>query len=196
MMLLVGLGNPGNQYAQTRHNIGFMVIDAFARKRRAILSQHRFGSYSGKTTIAGAEVVMIKPQTFMNRSGEAVLKAVTALKLDPQQIFVVCDDIDLPFGRIRIRLKGGSAGHNGIKSIAERLRTEDFPRLRVGIGRPPEDVDPADYVLEKFSSLEEEKLEHLIDIASEALHVVFHRGTREAMNIYNRKKLVDQTDEE
>ena len=190
MILFVGLGNPGDKYAASRHNVGFMILDRFANQRRIVFNQHKYDSLLGRSTICGQELILLKPLTYMNLSGTAVLKAVRSLKLTAEQVFVVYDDIDLPLGRVRIRTGGGSAGHNGIKSISEMLGSEEFPRMRVGVGRPPEDQDPADYVLESFSHVDSEILADVINLSAEALFSIVHKGIEKTMNIYNRKTLV------
>lgn len=187
MILFVGLGNPGEKYAETRHNAGFMVLDRFARQKRIEFRQHKYDSLVGRAMVSGHELVLLKPQTYMNLSGKGVLKAMRSLQLTPEQIVVVYDDIDLPLGRIRIRARGGSAGHNGIKSITEMLQTDNFARMRVGVGRPSEMQDPAEYVLENFTESEKEILHQVIDLAADALFSIAHQGIEKAMNLYNRK---------
>jgi peptidyl-tRNA hydrolase, PTH1 family len=189
MILFVGLGNPGDKYADSRHNVGFMVLDRFANQRRIVFNQHKYDSLLGRSTICGQELILLKPLTYMNLSGAAVLKAVRSLKLTAEQVFVVYDDIDLPLGRVRIRTRGSSAGHNGIKSISEMLQTEEFARMRVGVGRPPEDQDPADYVLESFSQVDRKILDDVINLSAEALFSIVHKGIEKTMSIYNRKTL-------
>ena len=195
MILFVGLGNPGDRYAATRHNVGFMVLDRFAEQRRITLNKHKYDSLMGRTTIAGQAAVLLKPMTFMNLSGKAVLKAVRSFQLSPEQVFVAYDDIDLPLGRIRIRTQGSSAGHNGIKSITEALGSQSYSRMRVGVGRPPEHQDPADYVLEEFDPAEKEILENVINLSAEALFSVVHIGIEKTMNLFNRKCLLENDEE-
>ena len=153
MRLVVGLGNPGKKYKKTRHNIGFRVADAITQKIK-------YQARSEKT-------VIVKPQSFMNLSGPEVLKKMNFYRLTPKDLIVIYDDIDLPFGEIRIRHKGSSGGHKGVQSIIDALKAEDFTRVRIGVGRPPENVPAERYVLEKFSQKEEEALSKIIDEAAE-----------------------------
>ena len=183
--LIVGLGNPGAEYAGTRHNAGFDVVDRFLaghvksfRERNARSGEAREGSF------AGEKLIVLKPLTFMNVSGNAVLPVVRGESLKPSEILVIYDDIDLPVGRMRLRKNGGSAGHNGMKSIIETLGTENFPRLRIGIGTEDAKRDP-DYVLGRFSGKEREIYEALIGKAVEALELLQRRGIDEAMCRFN-----------
>ena len=183
--LIVGLGNPGAEYAGTRHNAGFDVVDRFLaghvksfRERNARSGEACEGSF------AGEKLIVLKPLTFMNLSGNAVLPVVRGESLKPSEILVIYDDIDLPVGRMRLRKNGGSAGHNGMKSIIETLGTENFPRLRIGIGTEDAKRDP-DYVLGRFSGKEREIYEALIGKAVEALELLQRRGIDEAMCRFN-----------
>jgi len=183
----VGLGNPGKKYAKNRHNLGFMAVDRFAEKHNISLNIKKKKAIYGRGTCNGEEVVVLKPQTFMNLSGEAVLYLASFLKIKPENIIVVADDTELPFGKIRIRRKGGSGGHNGIKSLINSLKTEDFPRLRFGIGRPPEDsgIELYDYVLQDFTPEELNILNEKLDTVADALTIMVTKSIDEAMNIYN-----------
>ncbi|OGQ48272.1 MAG: aminoacyl-tRNA hydrolase [Deltaproteobacteria bacterium RIFCSPLOWO2_02_FULL_47_10] len=156
MRLLVGLGNPGSKYSLTRHNVGFNVIDLVAEKIEAKIAGKKFSSFFGIAKIGGQDVCIIKPQTFMNLSGSAVADFSGYYKVGTEDILVVHDDIDLPFAKTRFVSGSGAGGHNGVISIIERLGTNEFWRLKIGVGRPPDALDPADYVLEKFTG--EEKL--------------------------------------
>ena len=183
--LIVGLGNPGAEYAGTRHNAGFDVVDRFLaghvkafRERNARSGEAREGSF------AGEKLIVLKPLTFMNLSGNAVMPVVRGESLKPSEILVIYDDIDLPVGRMRLRKSGGSAGHNGMKSIIEMLGTENFPRLRIGIGTEDAKRDP-DFVLGKFSGAERETYEALLEKAVEALELLQRRGIEEAMCRFN-----------
>ena len=195
MKLVVGLGNPGPNYARTRHNVGFRVVDRFAERHRIAFDSHERDSLVGRGRVAGQAVVVAKPQTFMNRSGAAVAALSRLYTELPEEMIVVYDDIDLPLGKLRIR-PGGSAGtHNGMKSILESLENNRFPRLRVGIrgaSRSPEE-DLADYVLEEFESEEEAAVSDAVERAADAL-VLFVRGemTR-AMNEFNRDPIPEET---
>ena len=183
--LIVGLGNPGVEYAGTRHNAGFEVVDRFlARHVKAFRERNARSGEAREGSFAGEKLIVLKPLTFMNLSGNAVLPVVKGESLKPSEILVIYDDIDLPVGRMRLRKNGGSAGHNGMKSIIEVLGTENFPRLRIGIGSEEAKRDP-DYVLGRFSGEEREKYEALLDKAVESLELLQRRGIEEAMCMFN-----------
>ena len=189
MKLIVGLGNPGGEYERTRHNIGFRVIDAFASKFRISVMTHEKSAFTGKGRVAGDSVIVARPQTFMNRSGDAVRKLASAYTEDPSELIVVYDDVDLMLGRLRIRENGSPGTHNGMKSIVASLATESFPRLRFGVrGLGYESArDLADYVLEDFTEAEDPVVEEAIARTVDAL-VFFCRGDlRGAMNRFNRE---------
>lgn len=187
LKLIVGLGNPGKKYEQNRHNIGFMIVDRFAKHHGIILSIKKKKAVFGRGKCNGKDVVILKPQTFMNLSGEAVLYLASFLKIKTIDIVVVADDTELPLGKIRVRQRGGSGGHNGIKSLIYSLKSENFPRVKFGIGRPPANskIELYDYVLDDFSSNEKETLENELNNAVEALGVVITDSINEAMNKYN-----------
>lgn len=188
MKLIIGLGNPGSRYAGTRHNVGFRVVDAFADKFRISVTTREHGSETGKGRVAGRSVVLAKPQTFMNLSGEAVRKLVGGNAIDLMDVIVIYDDIDLPVGRLRIRKNGSSGTHNGMRSIVASLGTESFPRLRFGIRgetwSPRRDL--ADYVLEDFDSDEEVSVRLGIDRAIDALLMIVRDDLGRAMTEFNR----------
>ena len=186
MKLIVGLGNPGRAYARTRHNVGFSVIDALAKRHRVRVSRRMCGALVGLTTIRGEEVALAKPQTFMNLSGGAVALLGRRLNAPPDNIVVIYDDAALPPGRIRIRPRGSSGGHKGMKSIIESLRTQDFPRLRIGIGSMRGDA--VNYVLSKFSRAELALVKPSIQSAADAVDVMVSDGIEAAMNRYNRSE--------
>ena len=157
--LLVGLGNPGAQYTTTRHNAGFLALDAIAEELGVRVERARFKALTGEATLAGKRVLLLKPQTFMNLSGQAVREAAAFYHIDPAQIIVIYDDIHLPIGRLRVRGKGSDGGHNGIKSLIAELGSDAFPRIRVGVGeRPDPAYDLADWVLSSFTPAEREAL--------------------------------------
>ncbi len=194
MKMIVGLGNPGGRYERTRHNVGFMVVDAFARKFRIDIDRHERDAFVGKGQIAGRTVMVAKPQTFMNLSGGAVSKLVNAHVESLDDLIVVYDDIDLPVGRLRIR-QGGSAGtHNGMRSIVETLASERFPRVRFGVRG--EDYaaarDLADYVLANFPILDEPKVESAIARAVDALAVIARGDLSRAMNQFNKDPIEEE----
>lgn len=185
MKLIVGLGNPGPEYERTRHNVGWMVVDAFARKFRIDVSRHEKSAHTGAGRVAGGSVMVAKPLTYMNLSGDAVRLLVNAYVESTQDLIVVYDDIDLPLGRLRIRQNGSAGTHNGMRSIIAELKTENFPRLRIGIGAAGEGR-LRDYVLDEFSSDEQPAIDRAIERSVDAL-VLFCRGDlRRAMNEFNR----------
>ncbi len=157
--LVVGLGNPGKEYAFTRHNAGFLAVDYLAERVGTRIDRARFKALTGEATVAGKRVLLLKPQTFMNLSGEAVREAAAFYHIKPQNIIVIYDDVNLDVGRLRVRGKGSDGGHNGIKSIIYQLSSDAFPRVRVGVGKKPHsDYDLADWVLSAFGKEEQEKL--------------------------------------
>ena len=189
MRLLVGLGNPGPKYEKTRHNIGFRVAEEAARKLGATLSNEgRWNALVGKAR----DIAVVLPQTFMNGSGEAVQKAAQFFKVPPAEIAVVHDEIDLEPGRLQVKLGGGDAGHNGLRSIRQHLGTGDTIRVRFGVGRPPPQWEGADWVLGKFSSEEEKTLQELISVAADAAIAALLEGPVAAANKYNRRPAKQQ----
>ena len=185
MKLIVGLGNPGRRYRLTRHNVGWEVISRLARRARIAVDDEDGFSEVGRGSIGGTRVILARPQTYVNVSGEAVRDLRRRHRLRPQDILVVVDDLDLPLGRLRLRASGSAGGHNGLKSIIEALGTTEFPRLRVGIGRPPEGVDPADHVLTRFTSDERAVVDAALDRAAEAIETAIAEGIETAMNRFN-----------
>ena len=186
MKLVVGLGNPGPRYAGTRHNIGFMVLDRLAEQLgvRFRKSWFRAGLY-GKVRVNGEEVVLLKPQTFMNASGLAVKSEMRRRKSVSGELLVVLDDIEIPFGALRVRLKGGPGTHNGLKSVIEHAGSEAIPRVRVGIGRDPQAEDLAAYVLSDFPPEAAEDVKRLVDRAADAVKCFLKEGPERAMNVFN-----------
>lgn len=184
MKIIVGLGNPGEKYLKTRHNCGFMVIDRFAQQIETGCVQKKFQSFFCKKTVDGEEVLLLKPQTFMNLSGGAVKEAADMYKCALGNLMVVCDDLDLPLGKIRLRSNGGCGGHRGMESIAACLGSTGFARLRIGIGRPATG-DPGMYVLSPFSREEEVIAKEGIEKACQALKVWIFQGLEACMNAYN-----------
>lgn len=166
--LIVGLGNPGDKYFLTRHNAGFLTLDYFAQKCNVKIDRLKYKSLCAEANIGGKRVLLMKPQTFMNNSGEAVAAAASFYKIPPENILVIFDDISLPVGRMRVRRNGSAGGHNGIKSIIAHLSSDAFPRIKIGVGEKPHpDFDLADWVLSEFSKDDREKLFSLFDVAYE-----------------------------
>lgn len=185
MKVIVGLGNPGRQYATTRHNVGFMVIDRLARELNVAVAKKMFNSLVGQGLIGSEKIVLAMPQTYMNLSGQAVGPLLNWYKLDPSALVVVYDDLDLPAGTLRIRPAGGSGGHKGMQSIIAVLGTENFTRVRVGIGRPEVvDMETVDYVL---SRLDPKEMEEVLKAAADAVVSIVSDGLEKTMNLYNRR---------
>ncbi|NLW43698.1 MAG: aminoacyl-tRNA hydrolase [Syntrophomonadaceae bacterium] len=185
MKLIVGLGNPGQEYKNTRHNMGFMVVEELARELRVIKQKYVHNGVIAWTQFHGETVLIAKPLTFMNLSGKAVQPMVRAYHITLPELMVVVDDLDLDLGVIRLRARGGSGGHKGLQSIIDCLGTQDFPRLRLGIGRPP-DEEVIDWVLTRFSQDEETLVKEAVDRAVKALKLWLVSGIEKAMNQYNR----------
>ena len=183
--LIVGLGNPGLAYRHNRHNVGFMVADALAEKLEIPLKRVKFKAQIGNGKLEDIPIIIAKPLTFMNKSGEAVAPLVRYFKVPLERLLVIHDDMDLPLGTLRMRPSGGSAGHNGMLSIFDKLGTNAIPRLRVGIGRPSGRMDPADYVLQDFPKSDEELLKMVIAQACEAAIAFITTWLEKAMNTYN-----------
>ena len=186
MKLIVGLGNPGRKYDRTRHNIGFRVVDDIAEQNSVAIKKKSCDSLVGELMSTGERVLLAKPQTYMNLSGHAAKALLKEFRSAPENLVVIYDELDLPFGRIRIRLKGSAAGHRGAMSIMESLAGAPFYRVRVGIGRPPQGVEPADFVLEPFSADEIEQLDEVIARAAKAALCILQEGGQRAMEKFNR----------
>ena len=185
--MIAGLGNPGKKYERTRHNVGFMVVDELRRAMQGNSPIRRFDAEIAERATDLGRLVLLKPQTFMNLSGNAVSAAVRWYRVPLEQLLVVYDDLDLPFGQLRIRPSGSSGGHNGIASIIERLGTDRFPRLRIGIGRS-EHASTIGYVLSRFNAAEEKQLEECMARAMDAALAWHHDGIEVAMNRFNRRE--------
>lgn len=183
--LIIGLGNPGAEYRQNRHNIGFMVIDQLAQVLSIPLQRVKFKAITGTGKFKGRRVILAKPQTYMNASGESVGALSRYFKVPLNQLMVVHDDLDIPFGSLRIRPMGGTSGQKGMKSIVEKLGSQDFPRMRIGIGRPPGRMDPADYVLQNFKNDELATRDEVLDSATAAIKLFILEGLDRAMNTFN-----------
>lgn len=183
--LITGLGNPGEKYEKTRHNAGFFVIDRLSHEYSIPLSKQKFDLVYGRGSIEGRDVILAKPMSFMNRSGFPVRKLADYIGLTSEDLFVVYDDIDLTFERIRIKDKGGHGGHNGIRSLIDAFGTREFPRLRIGIGRPEGDKDVTGHVLGRFSAEETEIMDRVVERAVQAVVSVIKNGLTAAMNNFN-----------
>ena len=188
MFIIVGLGNPTNEYAGTRHNVGFDVIDAIADKYNISVTERKNRAFCGKGLVAGQKVILAKPQTFMNLSGESVRGLVDYYKIDEEsQLLVIYDDISLDVGQLRIRKKGSPGGHNGIKNIIQHLGADVFLRIKVGVGEKPKGYDLADYVLGHFSKEEREIMADGYRNAVEAVEMILQDDVEGAMNAFNKK---------
>ena len=184
--LIVGLGNPGRQYELTRHNAGFLFADLLADKNSAKISKIQFKSVTASIDVGGHKCLLMKPQTFMNNSGEAVKQAAAFYKIPPEKIIVVFDDISLPCGKLRIRRKGSAGGHNGIKSIIYHLNSDNFPRVKLGVGEKPHpDYDLADWVLSNFKKDEIPALHEAAEKACDAVELIVKGDTDKAMSNFN-----------
>jgi PTH1 family peptidyl-tRNA hydrolase len=183
--LIAGLGNPGKGYAANRHNVGFMVVSRLAEKLGEQFNRMESRALVAKALYQEQRLILAKPQTYMNGSGNAVRSLLRFYKISPQQLLVVFDDVDLPLETLRIRAEGGSGGQKGMQSIIEQLGSEAFPRLRVGIGRPPGRMEAADYVLQDFSKSEKELLDLTLNRAVDAILTFVRDGLDKAMNLYN-----------
>ena len=184
-MVIVGLGNPGGEYAQTRHNVGFWCVDRLAEGYAIGFSRRHRSALVGDGVIEGRRVVLAKPRNYVNRSGEAIVYLLARFKVSPRHLVVVCDDMDLPLGKIRLRPRGSAGGHNGIRSIIDVTGTQEFARLRVGIGRPKEGASQVDYVLAGFPDDEQEAADQAVELAAQAVVSVLTDGVEIAMNRFN-----------
>ena len=188
MYLIVGLGNPGDKYKYTKHNVGFMVLDYFASAHNISISRIKHKAVLGEGNIGQEKVILAKPQTYMNLSGESVQELMHWYKCDISRLIVIYDDVDIAVGRIRIRPEGSSGTHNGMKSIIYILNEDKFPRVRVGIGRQPDYMDLGDYVLSRFSEEEIPSMEEAVKKSALAIEEIIKNGVTSAMNKYNREK--------
>ena len=187
MYIIVGLGNPEPEYARTRHNMGFDVINILAKKNNIELNRSKFNAIYGTGVIENEKVILIKPQTYMNNSGEAVVEFVRFYKEDLSNLIVIYDDMDTDIGKIRIRTKGGAGSHNGMKSMVKELNTEEFPRIRIGIGKPLNEFDRINYVIGNIEEEEYIKLQEGENLGAEAVEYWIKNGIDNAMNKFNIK---------
>ena len=184
--LVAGLGNPGDQYEHTRHNAGFQVIDALSQRGGFPVRRLKFHALTQTALIGGQGVLVMKPLTYMNLSGQAVGEAARFYKLPPQQVLIISDDVDLPLGKLRIRKGGSAGGHNGLKSVIQHLGADQFPRLKVGVGRKPHpDYDMADWVLGQFQGADRTAMDQAADQAAQAVECLLAQGIDRAMNRFN-----------
>jgi len=186
VFLIVGLGNPGKNYENTRHNVGFKTVDLLADRLNINVSKKKFNALMGEGSLNGEKIALIKPQTYMNLSGESIIQTLKWYKINLSNLLIIYDDIDLEVGVIRIRANGSAGTHNGMRSIVDYVDSEGFPRIRIGIGKPPNvDYELADYVLSRFSQSEEENIKKAIDNAADSALAIIQKGISFAMNKYN-----------
>lgn len=184
--IVVFLGNPGTKYAGTRHNAGFMTADVLARRSGIRVDRVRFRSLTGAGTLCGEKVFLMKPQTYMNLSGDAVREAMKFYKVTLDRVLVVSDDVSLPVGKLRIRRNGSAGGHNGLKDIIEKCGGEEFPRIKIGVGEPPNpEYDMADWVLSQFAGKDKDLIAEATENAAAAVETIIRDGLDKAMNLYN-----------
>ncbi|MBS4888535.1 MAG: aminoacyl-tRNA hydrolase [Anaerococcus vaginalis] len=194
MYYIVGLGNPGIQYENTRHNAGFITIDYLARKYSIDVRKIKFKSLIGQGVISGQKVMLVKPQTYMNNSGEAIREIYNYFDFDHDKLIVIYDDIDIDFGSIRIRKKGSAGTHNGMKSIIYNLGFDDFPRIKVAVGKKPSYMDLANFVLSGFSKQEAKIIEEEVKLTSDAIEMILEEGIEKSMSMFNSKRLVEDNE--
>lgn len=187
MFVIVGLGNPGKEYANTRHNVGFDTIDIIAKRHNITINKIKFKSVYGEGKIGNEKVLLVKPQTFMNNSGISVREIVQFYKIPIENIIIIVDDVDIDFASIRIRQKGSAGSHNGLKSIIYHIQNDEFPRVKIGIGKKHPNQDLADFVLSRFSKEERQIIEESLMTAAEAVDAIICESINDAMNKYNVK---------
>ncbi len=187
-MIIIGLGNPGKEYRETRHNVGFQVVEALADAYDISVTRAKFQALYGEGRIEGHRVMLVRPMTYMNQSGVAVRQILDFYKMEAEDIVVIYDDIDIPVGELRIKKKGSAGTHNGMKSIIQHLGTSDFTRVKIGIGGDRGHKDLADYVLSTFNGDEREVIDDMIELAEKAVVTIVDDGVETAMNEYNGKK--------
>lgn len=189
MFLIVGLGNPGKRYENTRHNVGFMTVDYLAEKLGITVNKIRFKGAYGQAIYKGQKVILLKPQTFMNLSGESVRPVMDYFGIKEENLIVLTDDIDIEFGMVRVKKKGSAGTHNGLKSIIQHLGSQDFPRVKIAVGKKPAYMDLADFVLSKFDKDEVKILDQEIELAGQACFEIIENGIDTAMNKINAVKI-------
>ena len=191
MYVIVGLGNPGLQYENTRHNVGFLTIDYLAKKHNIPVKKLKFKSLYGQGEISGQKVMLVKPQTYMNNSGEAVREIKNYFKFDEDELIVIVDDIDIDFGRIRLKKKGSAGTHNGMKSIIYQIQNDNFPRIKIAVGKKPDYMDLANFVLSGFNEKEADIVRQEIIMSAEAIEMLLATNIDKAMNKYNSINLLE-----
>jgi PTH1 family peptidyl-tRNA hydrolase len=187
MHLVLGLGNPGRKYEKTRHNVGFLVADRLAARAGETCDKSQLGALVAKVRLRDADVVLAKPQSFMNLSGQPAASLRGYYKVTNDQVIVVHDEVDIPFGQVRIKVGGGHGGHNGLRDLVARLGDGNFVRVRVGVSRPPPGWDTADYVLGAWDTSEQRELEEIVDRAADAVEAILRDGVTNAMNVFNTR---------
>lgn len=187
MKLVVGLGNPGKEYKGNRHNVGFMAIDKLADRNSISVNKLKFNSIIGEGRIGYEKIILMKPLTYMNNSGIAVMECANYFNIEIEDIIVICDDIDIPFGTIRIKKKGSAGTHNGLKSIIYHLQDDNFPRVKIAVGKKIPQMDLADFVLSNFSKEEKVTLEEELNDSVKAVEIILAENIDKAMNDYNKK---------
>ena len=184
--ILVCLGNPGDRYENTRHNIGFMTADAIGERVGKPIQRLKYKALTNRITLGGQDVLIMKPVTYMNLSGEAAREAAQFYHLPPERVLVICDDVSLPLGKIRVRAQGSAGGHNGLRSLIAQLHSDQFPRIRLGVGgKPHPDYDMADWVLGHFSKEDQKTVRQMVERACDAAECVLSQGVQAAMNRFN-----------
>ena len=186
MKLIVGLGNPGGEYRETRHNVGFQVVDALVEQFGQSVFEKRFKGQMVRLRIGGESAILLKPMTYMNLSGESAGPAAGYFKIPPEDVIVIHDELDIEPGRIKLKKGGGHGGHNGLRSLIKHLPDANFVRVRIGVGRPPPRWDAADYVLGKFTNDERSVIDEVIETAKDAVESILKEGLPAAMKVYNR----------
>lgn len=185
--IVFGLGNPGERYARTRHNAGVMVLEQLLARSGSRLKSHKSGALIAETSLGGEPILLARSTGYMNESGRPLGQLARFYKVPPEHVIVVHDELDIPFGQVRVKVNGGTAGHNGLKSVGNHLASKGFVRVRVGISRPPVRLDPVDYVLQNFSASERGRLEDTLDRAADAVERILEVGAERAMNEFNTR---------
>ena len=195
MKLIVGLGNPGPEYVLTPHNLGFLAVDYLAESWGTKVVRREGRALTGRAVFGGEEILLAKPQTFMNLSGLAVQQLLEKYSLEPEDLTVLTDDLDLPLGMIRVRRRGTAGGHNGLKSLIGEIQTDRFARIRMGVGPEREVEDSTEYLLRRFGNAEREEIAPMLDLAADAVELILREGSEKAMNRFNRRVRASRQEE-